>query len=75
MASMLGSYEDDLPSLFRPEFSGESITKGTFLAFFLRDTAKKIAMVMAINITITATVMDTISVVYLLAGFYYYYST
>lgn len=75
MASMLGSYEDDLPSLFRPEFSGEAFTKGTFLAFFLRDTAKKIAMVMASSITITATVMDTTSVVYLLAGYYYYLST
>ena len=75
MASMLGSYEDDLPSLFRPEFSGESITKGTFLAFFLRHNAKKITMVIAIIMTITATVMDTINVVYLLAGFYDYYST
>jgi len=75
MASMLGSYEDDLPWPFRPEFSGESIRKGSFLAFFLRDTAEKIAMVMAINITITATVMDTTSVVYLLAGYYYYKST
>ena len=65
---MLGSYEDDLPSLCLPEFIGESITKGSFLAFFLRDTAKVITMVMVINSTITATVTDTIRVVFLLAG-------
>jgi hypothetical protein len=65
---MLGSYEDDLPSLCLPEFIGESITKGSFLAFFLRDTAKVITMVMVINSTITATVTDTIRVVFLLVG-------